>query len=255
MSSDAAARGMWYNVAVSAVGTTKPRFGRSETVMHYLPKQLVLVAVIGLVWAGATGIALGQTSGLSSFGSRTLGGSTGGGQTGTAANQFDQNQQNAAQITGNERFVRDARDAGQFVGADSGDTENFFSQQNNVNARGLNLTAGRDTNNRGNNNVSQQRIFRRRLHVNFAYTPRLTTGIHEALTERIARVTVSSINLPATVQATMEDTTVVLQGTVATEEQKLLSERLARLESGVWAVRNELLVVAEPSDPSSSEIP
>ncbi len=59
------------------------------------------------------------------FGSRTLGSSVNGrsdnlGSAGTPGSRLDQ-QSNVGQITGSERFLRDSRTAGQFVGSDSGE--------------------------------------------------------------------------------------------------------------------------------------
>ena len=72
-----------------------------------------------------------QTTSGGTFGSRTLGGGIGGStgsQFGSPGSRTTQGQENVGQLTGNERFVRDARAPGAFVGGDSGDAGNPFSQ-------------------------------------------------------------------------------------------------------------------------------
>jgi len=48
------------------------------------------------------------------------------------------------------------------------------------------------------------------------------------------------------IRVTEQGDTLILRGRVATRADRDLAENLARLEPGVWNVRNELVVAGEP---------
>ena len=80
--------------------------------------------------------------------------------------------------------------------------------------------------------------------------PRLTATLTQRLTRVPALPSASQIRLE------MAGQTVVLRGTVASEDERQLAEGLVRLEPGVAAVRNELVVAAPPEAlPAPGEVP
>jgi osmotically-inducible protein OsmY len=81
-------------------------------------------------------------------------------------------------------------------------------------------------------------------------TPRLTATLTQRLTSVPALPSANQIRLE------MAGQTVVLRGTVASEDERQLAEGLVRLEPGVAAVRNELVVAAPPESlPTPAEVP
>jgi len=190
--------------------------------------------------------AQGRTSSNGLFGSRTLGGSISGGNrsfTGTPGNRLDQ-QADTGNISGNERFVRGSRQPGQFVGADSGDARNFFSQ---LGGGGLGAGLGsnlRRNQNRSVNNQGQSQAgstpIRARLTIGFSHTPPTTSAVSEQIAANLASQ--RRIQAVSPISAAFADQVLVLRGRVATAEQRALAERLALLEPGVWRVRNEIQI-------------
>lgn len=204
-----------------------------------------------------------SSSGL--FGSRSVGGGVTAGSS-SAFGSASQGQgglaqpaqQSAGLVTGNERFVRDARAPGQFVGADSADSSAFNSMQQ---------TGGRNTMMRGNqfSQFNQLGQFLRNQQFNpnqaGANAPRQRAQIPVALrlgfeapvvpaapvqtrlTTRVQRVLNVAPSRPVTIN--VEGRVAILRGTVATEHEKLLAEKLAMLEPGISEVKNDL-VVAPP---------
>ena len=110
-------------------GPSQPKIrGMGDEMMARQNRQtrwaLVAWLSVGL-GISAVGVAQGQVTTNGMFGSRTLGSSIGSrsdnlSTAGTPGSRLEQ-QQNVGQITGTERFLRDARQPGQFVGADSSD--------------------------------------------------------------------------------------------------------------------------------------
>jgi hypothetical protein len=250
--------------------------------------------------------AQGRTSsGL--FGSRTVGGSFGGGNrsalgsggsfggAGGGMNQLS----NAGQITGSERFLRDNRTAGQFVGSDNTDSSfvgalstggSGFSSGARMGAGGglggglggalgrtgslglgggsLGLGGARGTmggafgmggqrgnqrmgqngrmmNNMGMNANSNRRInARTTLEVGFRYRALPATTVHSKLVERLNDNRVARLG-PLEVE--LNDRVATLRGRVATQDDRDLARRLAKMEPGVETVVDELTV-----DPSAS---
>lgn len=66
-----------------------------------------------------------------------------------------------------------------------------------------------------------------------------------AVAQLIGRV--SQIEKRSTITVAVENETAVLRGRVATERDRLLAESLARLQPGIWGVRNELVVENPPA--------
>ena len=202
---------------------------------------------------GSRNVGGGITAGGSSaFGNR---GAQQGGATGTPGALVEQAQQGAGQAAAGDRFVRDSRQAGAFVGADSGDNSQFNSIQQ---AGGRNMRNNqfsqfnqlsqfmRNSQQFNNNQNNQNRGQRTRAQVPVALRlgfdpPAVPTGqVQTRISGRIER----SLNLGAqrSVSVTVQGRTAVLQGSVATEHEKTLAERLAMLEPGVSRVQNEVTV-------------
>jgi osmotically-inducible protein OsmY len=88
--------------------------------------------------------------------------------------------------------------------------------------------------------------------VAFDYTAPQGAQITQSLEKRWQKIAVRDKEL-ANVQIACEGSEVILRGQVKTAEQFRLAEALARLEPGVHAVRNELVITEpEPSpDPAA----
>jgi hypothetical protein len=219
---------------------------------------------------GSTGSTSGRTTGGSSSttsasgrsvggslsaGQRTLtgsgarGGAAGGqGGFGNIGTMNEQQVSQAGQLSNSERFVRDNRQAGQFVGADTGDTQNFLSALTSGRAmssiQGLQQrqqtfnpnTAGQEDN---------QRKYRIQVQVAFDHpapsTPALTVNLQRQLGPT------SQLRSLGPIRVEIQGRTAILSGTVATEHMRALAEKLALLEPGISEVRNELTVSAAPA--------
>jgi osmotically-inducible protein OsmY len=185
------------------------------------------------------------------------------------------------QISGNERFIRGARQ-GQFVGGDSGDTAFVGAQSGAANGanRGLSQMGGlggasqygrggtgglggmfgsqMGRNQFGMNNLNQmgQNGKRKQLRVPVRLgfeMPVTTASQNQVTTQFAARLPkFPGIQLTGPVDVSMEGKTVVLKGSVASERDRDLAERLALLEPGIASVRNELQV--NPSAPPELEL-
>ena len=232
----------------------KTMFGR-ET--HSAYRRAAILSVVVIVSLGIDASA--QSTGA--FGQRNLGGTITNPQNsfgGTPSRDFEQ--EGVGQVTGTERFVRDARQPGEFVGADLGDTQNFFSQAtsafqlNNQPISRNNRNANRQNAGQFGGQQSRARILRRRLHVAFRHPQLSSTNVGNSINARLKRL--SAPNSPLDIQVAMQGRTAVLQGTVASEEERKLAATLVSLEPGVSAVRNELTVSAErPPIPRVEQVP
>ena len=220
-------------------------FDREIRSLYPLAAIISLVVLLTLdvdAWAQSAGTFSQRASGQQQLSSISSGRSSFGG-TATATGDLDQ--EGVGQVTGNERFVRGARQPGQFVGADSGDTRNFFSQQSNAFQLNNQLT-NRNANRRNTGQIggqqSRTRILRRRLHAGFRHPQLSSTNVRNSINARLNRL--STPNSPMDIQVAMQGRTVLLEGTVASEEERKLAATLVSLEPGVSAVRNELKVSA-----------
>lgn len=194
----------------------------------------------------------GSASGTSSsglFGSRSLGqgvGSSGSNFQGSPGNMVQQAQAGAGQASGNERFVRDSRAAGAFVGADSGDASAFFSQmQGGANTRsGLEefarAAAQRQFQNQNNGGSSRTQL-RSRLTLGFAAPSPADHGVSAKLSKRITKL--PGLQLEGPLSIAMEGRTAILRGQVASDYDRQMIGRIALLEPGVAAVQNDLTVL------------
>lgn len=191
---------------------------------------------------GGTG-ASGMAPGFGGVGAGGMGGAGGG-----VAGATTRGDTTAGQVTGNERFVRGARQPGQFVGSDSRDTTNFMSQiaaysaiqsglgRNNSNASNVNRQSGMSG--MGNSRVTMPRI---QQSVGFDYVPPKAETVDAVLQSRFALS--PRLSRIGSIAVRMEGRTAILTGVVATAHDRALAEQLASLEAGVSGVRNELTIV------------
>jgi osmotically-inducible protein OsmY len=111
---------------------------------------------------------------------------------------------------------------------------------------------GRNQFNRTNANQQQQAQIRTRLSLGFTPSGAAPALVAQRFEGRLAKT--SHIEAITPVKVTMEGSTAILQGTVASEHQRDLARRLAMLEPGISDVRNELTVrrAAPAPEPTSA---
>lgn len=228
-----------------------------------------LIALFALTAAPAFGQSFfdPQTFNSGTFGPRTIGGGIGGanstqfsGSPGTRT----QNQEGIGTLGGNDRFMRDARQPGQFVGADIADTGNPFSQlQAGANLRsaidslgGFRQQAGQPD---GGGNEIRSPV-RMRLAVDFAYPSIPNTQLSATLTNRLARI--QQVQAVTPIEAEVRGGVVRLTGIVPSERDRELAARLVLLEPGIAGVQNdlqlatpEMLLPPPLEEPSSESLP
>lgn len=243
-----------------------PIMSRRFAILSYLVAGL-LVSIAAEVRAqqGASSGAFGSRSMGSSFspsasnfsGSAAARGAAGGqgglgqlgvgGAGGSLAGATTRGDASVGQVTGNERFVRNNRRPGQFVGGDSADTNNIFSQLQG-------MAAQQGPRNQNQQNVSSLNVRPTQSKARVQITPGFVvhgpadSKISATLQERLEKSKRIERRGPITVM--LDGNTAVLSGSVATEHDRDLAERVALLEVGVAAVRNELTV--QPSSPPNS---
>jgi hypothetical protein len=198
--------------------------------------------------SGASPQALGQgmTTGMS--GNSTQGGSgTGGAQGGTPMGQSQM------QAGGGMQQVQ-AGGATGFVGISSANNQQAFNASGqrglgNQNFNALRQLATQSRQNQFNAQQAQkagrtttqaQSQFRVPLKLGFLPTAAANNAPMPKLQTSLTKV--PGMTKLGPIEASLEGTTAVLRGRVATEADRQLAEGLARLEPGVGAVRNELVV-------------
>ncbi len=221
-------------------------------------------------FGGQSGGQGGGGSGM--FGNRNLGGSItpgnrsfGGGGNGGNANI-------GGQVQGNERFLRNNRRPGQFVGSDSNDVASFIGGIGGNSQRlggqqfgilGGNQQRQQDRQNQNQNQNEQQNgknkiKIRPRLKADFPVVSRGGSQLSAALQRRLNRSTWIQALSPLEVE--IEGQTAILRGEVATDHDRALAEQVALLEAGISEVQNELTLpepaVKEPAvNDSSTDAP
>jgi osmotically-inducible protein OsmY len=209
---------------------------------------LTVVAGTGQAWA-----QYGTSSGM--FGSRSMGSTLSSGTRTFSAGATTSSTDTAGQISGSERFLRANKRAGNFIGTDS--TEAAYAMRN-FSVYGTTGTA-RQQQNRGTLRSSTAAAAQPAAQTNAV--PPFQTGISAAFThpelpvrqlsESLARHMegVRGIKAAKSVQVAIQGDTAVLRGQVATARDRALLEQIARLEPGVWNVRNELTVSPPKASP------
>jgi hypothetical protein len=155
----------------------------------------------------------------------------------------EQAQSGAGEVAGGERFVRDSRQPGQFVGADSGDAANFFSQlQGSGIGNNLQNLAGRqqDFQNNDQRGGGSRSPLPPRLTLGFDYSGPGEIRVSTQLTRLVSKLPKIGVMEPVTVS--MIGDVAVLQGRVATAHDRDMIAQVALLEPGVGSVQNDLQV-------------
>ncbi|MGC3967665.1 MAG: hypothetical protein QM775_09920 [Pirellulales bacterium] len=135
----------------------------------------------------------------------------------------------AGQITGGERFVRGARQPGQFVGGDSGDAASFFSQLSNYSAQ-QGHRANNDTSNPNRQTGMTGGLGSRRVQprveqsIGFDFAPPKPELVDAALQSRF-QLSPRMAKLGA-IDVRMEGRTAVLSGVVATAHDRAVSRAI-----------------------------
>jgi osmotically-inducible protein OsmY len=252
---------------------------------------LVAVAAMVFAWAGIAEAQFGNTGGMtrsnstsgrSTSNSSAFGSTNRGGSIGNANRSFSGNSQgrlggldaagsNAGQLTGNERFTRQGRQAGSFVGRDQQDMQGFvgalnaisgrngqmnnqsnqYRNMNGQNRNGRNGQQGEDFfDNQAVDQMANQRRFRTKVTLGFKPAPQPASVIATGLTSRLTRILGQSVG--SGVQVELADGTAILSGTVPTSQEKLLAESLAMLEPGIAQVQNDLVVAESTSSDATN---
>jgi hypothetical protein len=188
-------------------------------------------------------VGSGITAGTRTAVSGSVAGMTTGGNTGQDAPM------GIGQIGSSDRFVRENRDPAAFVGATAADVQEFVGAvQSGTGAdfRTQNLGGGmrRGTNvnqpGAGGGRGSRVTTIRTTLNVAFDHPTLPATTVSRALSDRLVRL--GRIRPLAGLQVEVQDGTATLRGVVASQRDRDVAEQLARLEAGIWKVKNELQV-------------
>jgi hypothetical protein len=152
------------------------------------------------------------------------------------------------QVSTTDRFIRENRGAGAFVGATAADVQDFVGAVQGgtgSNFRIQNLGSGMQrpggVNQPGGGGRGRRATtIRTTLRVAFNH-PMLAAGdVSTALSDRLTRL--GKIRSSAGLTVEVREGTATLRGVVATRHDREMAEQLARLEAGVWSVKNELTI-------------
>lgn len=208
-----------------------------------------LIAAAALAFFAATpGWAQQTTNGM--FGSRSLGGSISGGSSpfgnqaqGSVAGATLQGDSTTGTITGSERFLRENRQPGQFVGTDMTEAQNFVGSVNsggNLQGGLLGLLGGITQSVNANNRSNTTTIIRVSRRAAFDYPPPAAVVDSTQLSTRLSAT--PGIRSVGALQVEVAQRTAILRGTVQSDHDREIAEILVRLEPGISEVRNELQV-------------
>ncbi|MFN0020537.1 MAG: BON domain-containing protein [Pirellulaceae bacterium] len=111
------------------------------------------------------------------------------------------------------------------------------------------MNQGGNFNQQGGRNAARSTI-RIPLRIGFSPKPVSTTVFTSKFENRITKL--SGLSAIGPIRVTMDGSTAVLQGVVASEEDRQLAEGVALLEPEVDSVRNELTV--QPSETGAGEL-
>ena len=204
---------------------------------------------------------MGQTSNSASgaggtssgaFGSRNLGGGVSAGQSSfSGANRGKNTVGTPGEVgglQGNERFTRNGRAAGQFVGADGADTANMIgimAGAQNAALQGLSRSLSNLNPNQGKQegNLRAKKTVRAVRSVEFEYKAPQVAVINTNLATRLTKS--KAVLAQGNIAVAMEGRTAVLMGVVANEHSRDLAARLCLLEPGVSKVENRLTIPEE----------
>ena len=242
----------------------KKMFSKSRS-LSWVLRGFVPVAVCIIVTA-AISDAFAQSSILDRYRSGTSSSSTSGtsGTTsGTSSSNATAGAGSAAtentgvgSLQGNERFVRENRDPGQFVGSDASDTTNAYGIEQGTGVQNNRRTNGSENTKRwqqeqqrqaqtGRAGSRAQKPFRTTLKVGFDYSPIAASDISVKLQQRLTKSTALELQQPVTV--IVQQRTAILRGVVPNQRARDLAVMYARLEPGISQVVDELTLAASAS--------
>jgi hypothetical protein len=156
------------------------------------------------------------------------------------------------QVTGNERFTRQGRQPGQFVGGDSGDVRNFLSAATGGGFQNTGPGAGRRGNAETNTGQTQRVTSPHRLQIAFDTAVAAAGRPPAPAASRAQQSLTRQFNNRLPVAVTVVGRTAILRGVVATDQQRDLAARVALLEAGISAVQNEIAVAERLAPPVSA---
>jgi hypothetical protein len=223
----------------------------------------VAIVIFGVLASQTAVLAQGVNRSVSSgmFGPRTLGSGITPGTRSFGREAFSSGSTMTGPRTGvgPMRSVSPAFDQrpGQFVGADSRDVREVMDalgfdrnvdrgSSSGPSQRGRNRPGG--ANRRGSDGRSggDRENVRSSVHVAFDYPRTMSGQVGAALARRLERSV--RIRTLSAMEVRVRDGTATLRGVVATQHDRDLAERLARLEAGIWHVNNELVVAQGPGE-------
>lgn len=166
------------------------------------------------------------------------------------------------EITGDERFVRGARDASDFVGADAREG-GFVGGQSAADgeirsaiedARDLVREATDPAINRMRTpSQLESGMYAPRLRLGFTPTTAPAPAMEKAMMQRLSES--PTIHSTAPLEVSMAGRTATLHGTVASEHEKRLAGLMLLFEPGISKVENELMVSTPKSKPQPDSEP
>ena len=166
----------------------------------------------------------------------------------------------AGQIGSSDRFLRENRGAGSFVGASAADAQEFVGgiqagvgsnfRIQNIGSAGGRGGAGVNQPGQGGRGGRATTI-RTSLHVAFTYPTMPSSNVSTVLLDRLVRV--GKIRSTAGLKVEVQGDTATLRGMVATQHDREMAEQLVRLEAGIWTVNNELTIAQTPTESGASE--
>ena len=156
-------------------------------------------------------------------------------------------------ITGDERFLRDAREATDFVGSDSGEG-GFVGGQSAADGEIRSAIEGALVRRAADPAINRMRslpqlqtgMYAPRLRLGFAPTTLPAAAMETAMIERLSLS--SAIRSTAPLEVSMAGRTATLRGTVGSEHEKRLAGLMVLFEPGISKVQNELAVALPKSD-------
>jgi len=168
---------------------------------------------------------------------------------------------NVGEVDSGARFLRQNRQAGEFVGAGAEDVQNFIGSQQagtpgqsgrRSAARGGQGAGRQGQANRGRGRGRSTEI-RSVMTLAFSYPKPAVSMSGPLLTTRLARL--DRINTLSGLDVSVVGGTAVLRGKVATDLDRDLAEQLTRLEPGIWKIENQIEVAAGTNPNSASVMP
>ena len=166
------------------------------------------------------------------------------------------------EISGDERFVREARDATDFVGADSREEGSFVGSQAGSTSGEIRSAIEGDLvreaiapalNRLQNLPQLRSGMYAPRLRLGFEPTTLPPPMIEAEVSYRVS--TAAAIRPTRPIEVSMAGRTATLRGAVGSEHEKRLAGLMLLLEPGISKVENDLAVVPAAPTPPALQVP